>query len=210
MTDFFISYTQADRAWAEWIAWTLEEKGYTTTIQAWDFQAGGNFVLDMQRAAAEADRTVAVLSPDYLQSSFSAAEWAAAFEQDPTGEKGTLLPVRVREVKLKGLLPQIVYIDLVGLDQDTSRVRLLAGAQRGRAKPPTRPIFPGGSPRPFPGSMAENPVPALPLDEIPAPGSLPPGSRMPFAVNPLFVGRQEDLRTLARQLKAGETSVVGR
>ncbi len=31
MTDFFISYTQADRAWAEWIAWTLEEKGYTTT-----------------------------------------------------------------------------------------------------------------------------------------------------------------------------------
>jgi len=21
--DFFVSYTQADRAWAEWIAWTL-------------------------------------------------------------------------------------------------------------------------------------------------------------------------------------------
>lgn len=23
--DFFVSYTQADRAWAEWIAWVLEE-----------------------------------------------------------------------------------------------------------------------------------------------------------------------------------------
>jgi len=115
----------------------------------------------------------------------------------------------VREVKLEGLLPQIVYVDVVGLDQDTSRVRLLAGAQRGRAKPPTRPPFPGPSPRPFPGSMAENPVPALPLDEIPVPGPLPPGSRMPFAVNPLFVGRQGNLRTLARQLKAGETSTVG-
>ncbi|MGH4014617.1 MAG: TIR domain-containing protein [Pseudonocardiaceae bacterium] len=23
--DFFVSYTQADRAWAEWIAWLLEE-----------------------------------------------------------------------------------------------------------------------------------------------------------------------------------------
>jgi len=32
---------------------------------------------------------------------------------------------------------------------------------------------------------------------------------MPFAHNPLFVGRQEDLRTLARQLEAGETSAVG-
>jgi len=33
MTDFFLSYTQADRDWAEWIAWILEEKGYTTIIQ---------------------------------------------------------------------------------------------------------------------------------------------------------------------------------
>ena len=29
MKDFFISYNQADRAWAEWIAWILEEAGYT-------------------------------------------------------------------------------------------------------------------------------------------------------------------------------------
>jgi hypothetical protein len=26
--DFFISYTSADRAWAEWIAWQLEAEGY--------------------------------------------------------------------------------------------------------------------------------------------------------------------------------------
>ncbi len=32
--DFFISYTGVDRAWAEWIAWALEEQGYTTSIQA--------------------------------------------------------------------------------------------------------------------------------------------------------------------------------
>jgi hypothetical protein len=38
--DFFISYTQADRAWAEWIAWQLEEARYTTVLQAWDFAPG--------------------------------------------------------------------------------------------------------------------------------------------------------------------------
>jgi hypothetical protein len=32
--DFFISYTSADLAWAEWIAWELEDVGYTTLIQA--------------------------------------------------------------------------------------------------------------------------------------------------------------------------------
>jgi tetratricopeptide (TPR) repeat protein len=210
MTDFFISYTQADRAWAEWIAWVLEEKGYAVKIQAWDFRPGGNFVLDMQKVAAEAERTIAVLSPDYVQSRFSAPEWAAAFAKDPTGEKGLLLPIRVREVELEGLLPQIVYIELVGIDEDTSRVRLLAGVLRDRAKPARPPAFPGTkTPRPFPGSMAEHPAPDLPVDTIPDPGLLPAGSRMPFAVNPLFVGRQEDLRTLAHQLNAGETSAVG-
>jgi len=208
MTDFFISYTQADRNWAVWIAWILEEKGYTTVIQDWDFRPGGNFVLDMQKAAAGTERTVAILSPDYLKSRFSAAEWAAAFAKDPTGEKGILLPVRVREVELAGLLPQVVYIDLVGRDEDTSRERLLAGIKRERAKPAGKPAFPG--PRPlFPGSLKGNPTPALPLDVIPDPGPLPAGSRMPFAPNPLFVGRREDLRTLARQLQAGETSAVG-
>jgi len=31
MKDFFISYNSADRTWAEWIAWQLEEAGYTRT-----------------------------------------------------------------------------------------------------------------------------------------------------------------------------------
>jgi hypothetical protein len=45
--DFFISYTGADLAWAEWIAWQLEEAGWTTILQAWDFAVGQNFILRM-------------------------------------------------------------------------------------------------------------------------------------------------------------------
>jgi hypothetical protein len=26
--DFFISYASTDKPWAEWIGWTLEERGY--------------------------------------------------------------------------------------------------------------------------------------------------------------------------------------
>ncbi|RXK82593.1 toll/interleukin-1 receptor domain-containing protein [Chlorobaculum sp. 24CR] len=47
--DFFISYTSADRQWAEWIAWHLEQAGYSTIIQAWDFHPGSNVILEMQR-----------------------------------------------------------------------------------------------------------------------------------------------------------------
>ena len=30
--DFLISYNKADRAWAEWIAWQLEDAGYSTVL----------------------------------------------------------------------------------------------------------------------------------------------------------------------------------
>src|SRR3989442_13348057 len=93
MKDFFISYTSADRTWAEWIAWELEAAGYSTIIQAWDFRPGENFVVEMQKAASEAGRTVLVLSEDYLKSPFTQSEWAAAFAQDPTGEQGRIVPV---------------------------------------------------------------------------------------------------------------------
>ena len=45
--DFFVSYTGADQAWAEWVAWTLEAEGYSVVIQAWDFRGGDNFIRNM-------------------------------------------------------------------------------------------------------------------------------------------------------------------
>jgi hypothetical protein len=162
--DFFISYNGADCQWAEWIAWQLEEAGYTTVLQAWDFRPGFNFVLEMQRAATEAERTIAVLSQAYLDALYTQPEWAAAFRQDPTGEKGTLLPVRVSECDLTGLWPQISYIDLVGLDEAAAKDALLAGVRRERAKPTTPPGFPGAAPR----SVPEQPrfPRALPLPDL--------------------------------------------
>src|SRR5205807_4794642 len=84
--DFFISYTGKDRAWAEWIAKQLEEAGYQTIIQAWDFRPGSNFVAAMDDAAKSAERTISVLSPAYLVSDYAFAEWAAAFRDDPKGK----------------------------------------------------------------------------------------------------------------------------
>jgi hypothetical protein len=132
--DFFISYNKADRQWAEWIAWTLEESGYTVVIQAWDFRPGGNFVLEMQKAALAAQKTIAVVSEDYLKSAFTQPEWAAAFAQDPQGQKGTLIPVRVQPCKLSGLLAPIIYVDLLNLEAEAAQETLLQALAE-RAKP---------------------------------------------------------------------------
>ncbi|BAU12271.1 kinesin light chain [Leptolyngbya sp. NIES-3755] len=141
--DFFISYNRHDRTWAEWIAWTLESAGYSVVIQAWDFRPGGNFVLEMQRAASEAERTLAVLSENYLNSQFTQPEWAKAFAQDPTGEARSLIPIRVGTCTLTGLFATIVYVDLVEIEEATARDLILQAVQKGRAKPDRPPQFPG-------------------------------------------------------------------
>lgn len=145
MRDFFISYNKADRSWAEWIAWQLEEEGYSTIIQAWDFKAGSNFVLEMDKASKEARRVIAVLSPDYLNALYTHTEWATAFAQDPTGTDRILIPVRVKDCKLSGLLSQVVYIDLLNCSETEAKDKLLSEIKIGRQKPTKPPAFPGGS-----------------------------------------------------------------
>src|SRR4051812_14820738 len=111
-TDFFVSYNHRDKQWAEWIAWEIEAAGYASTIQAWDFRPGANFVLAMHSGVDSADRLIIVLSENYLTSDYTQPEWAALFVSDPGGSKHKLLPVRVAPCSIPGLLKSIIYIDL--------------------------------------------------------------------------------------------------
>jgi hypothetical protein len=143
---FFVSYTQADRAWAEWIAWELEEDGHRVLFQAWDFVPGSNWVVSMQTGMRDAARTIAVLSQAYLGSVYGGAEWQAAWAADPAGRGRKLLPVRVEDCPRPGLLASVTGFDLFGLDDAAARERLLSkvrAALVGRVKPGTRPPFPG-------------------------------------------------------------------
>ncbi|MGH9835913.1 MAG: TIR domain-containing protein, partial [Blastocatellia bacterium] len=132
MKDFFISYNKADRDMAVWIAQQLEEAGYDTVIQAEDMPPGSNFVREMDKGCKEAKQIILALSPDYLKSEYTQPEWHAFFSKDPTGDKRLLIPVRVRECKVEGLLKQIVYIDLVGKDGEAAKEALLVGVNRSR------------------------------------------------------------------------------
>lgn len=143
MSDFFISYTSSDASWAEWVAWNLENSGYTVIIQQWDFSPGSNFVLSMQEAIVNSLSTIAILSEEYLIKAFPAPEWAAAFATDPKGLEKKLIPIRVSNVDPSGLLATVVYIDLYNInDEHQALEKLLNGVSSGRKKPNKAPNFP--------------------------------------------------------------------
>ena len=145
--DFFVSYTEADSGWAEWIAWQLEAAGHKVVFQKWDFKAGSNFVLEMNRAASTAKKTLLVLSPAFLESGMAASEWAAGFAKDPQGLNRNVIPVLIEPTHLDGLLSQIVYVKLVGLSREDAAAALIAAVEPGRSKPANEPAFPGVEPK---------------------------------------------------------------
>ena len=197
--DFFISYTQPDRAWAEWLAWELEEGGSTTLLQAWDMPAGTAFVHVMDQAVRHTRHTMLVLSPAYLRSPMGEAEWRPGFVADPSGQDRRLLPVRVEQCEPSGLLADRVWIDLVGLDEAAARAKLseeVASALRGHARPSTRPRFPAAR------------TPTRQASDRPRfPTALPPVWNVPYRRNPAFSGRRELIDRLAEQLGGGSAAV---
>ncbi|AKJ10465.1 WD40 repeat-containing protein [Streptomyces incarnatus] len=162
--DFFISYSPADERWASWIAWTLEEAGYRTVLQAWDFVPGTNFVDFMDRGVSGSAAVIAVLSRNYERSRYGRMEWQAALRADPDAPERRLITVRVEDIPVEGLLATITYVDLVPVaDPAAARELLLARVRQaldGRARPSLAPGYPGGA--------DGRPVPAAPA--VPSPG----------------------------------------
>ncbi|MEV5875555.1 TIR domain-containing protein [Streptomyces sp. NPDC052101] len=177
--DFFISYSPADERWASWIAWTLEEAGYRTVLQAWDFVPGTNFVDFMDRGVSESAAVIAVLSHNYERSRYGRMEWQAALRADPDAPERRLITVRVEDIPVEGLLATITYVDLVPVaDPAAARELLLARVRQaldGRARPSARPDYPGANGHPVP------PAPSAPSPGRPLGGPGWAGRRRPAA-----------------------------
>lgn len=144
--DFFVDYDSADVEWAEWIAWQLEDAGYSVMLKKWDSVPGNNRWVGLEAGLFECRRTIAVLSPDYLASARRDQVRLTAQQADPSGGDRRLVPISVKRCEPVGLLAGVVHIDLTGLEISAAQTRLLDGisvALGGRAKPAAAPRFPG-------------------------------------------------------------------
>jgi tetratricopeptide (TPR) repeat protein len=189
--DFFISYTNSDLPWAEWIDFQLRQAGYSTIVQFANFGAGRNFINEMHTALRDAKKVLGILSPRYLDSPFAAVEWMAALRDDPLGEKQRLTFVRIEECTLSGLLPSIVYIDLVGLAEKQAQEKFLREI---KGDVPVR------------KSVPHFPAPTFSLPTYPP--SFPRFWHMPIRRKPLFIGRDKLIEEIVAGLSSNDAQVL--
>jgi hypothetical protein len=189
-TDFFVSHAGRDTAWAEWLAWQLQQAGYSVELDVWDWAPGEDFVARMAAALQSADRLLAVCTEAYFASAFGGAEFRAGFVGQARAE-GRIVLVLVEPVAVPPLYAPLIPLDLTGLDETAAAARLRARLAGGR---PT-------GPPPFPRTDAS------PDGRPGFAGALPAVWRVPPR-NPRFTGRDGMLAELRRRLGAGEGTLV--
>jgi hypothetical protein len=130
--DFFISYSKADLAWAEWVTWQLDNEGYRCLVQFRDFRPGMDFMDRMRSALTRSRQVIALLSSDYMCSEHAQSELNAALRRDPLGRGSLLLPIRVEKCEPQEILEGRIYIDLVGKSPTQAKRDLLQGVAASR------------------------------------------------------------------------------
>ncbi|QKV95517.1 tetratricopeptide repeat protein [Streptomyces sp. NA02950] len=199
--DFFISYAGVERAWAEWVAYHLQQHGFSIEFDHWHWRAGDNTTVRMSDALTRADRFLALLSPSYFERRrYTWDEWTAAYDDRERGPRD-FVPLHVAELeksRIPALLRPIKAGILHGKGEEEALAELLR-AVGGPEAPETRPGFPGAA-------SATPVVPEAAADVPRLPAAQPKASHVPPRL-PLFTGRDEVLdhiRTTFRSRSSGQ------
>ena len=111
--DVFISYRRArrDKRFALQLLRHLDSLGYRVALDERDFDASASFLEEMERCVRNSRFTVAVVSPQYLQSGHCQEEAILCKVLDMGERKRRLVPLVIQKVEMPAWMFGIVGID---------------------------------------------------------------------------------------------------
>jgi len=130
--DFFLSRRGSVAAIAREVADVLTEKGYKVLVQDYDIPLGSSFVERMHEAVRDARDLIILLTRDYEQSPYTRKEFTSFEAQRLRDlEERHIVILRCQDAPLQGLLADVIYQDLVGVeDREERKRRIIAAAER--------------------------------------------------------------------------------
>jgi len=130
----FVVRSRQDRAWEEWVTWTLREAGYEID-QEWP---GADGFIATLRGFPPEYRIVILFSAAFVNEGLMHGDQLSALLAMP----GLFVPLRVEEVEVPESLQRHGYTDLFGVDEREAREALLRAVANPRSTPTTPPAFP--------------------------------------------------------------------
>ena len=110
--DAFVSYSHKDKDWVRnQLLPTLEDKGLKIIIDFRDFKPGAPSLTEMERAVKESQKTILVLTPNYLNSAWSEFEAALAGTLDPAGKERKILPILLQSCDIPLRISYLTYLN---------------------------------------------------------------------------------------------------
>jgi len=193
MAKIFVSHNSADKDWANWIGFVLEDLGHEPAIDRWEIGPGGDIGAWMDQKLADADHCLCVCSPNYFGKLYSDWERRSALWVSKTERPGFVFPVLVEKCELPPLMAPILQCRLFEATDEAKAVELLKSYLQPDGRPTSRPAFPArtkGSPPAFP--------PSRPLGH----------SNVPLREPEHFLGRDNSLAEIEKNLAKTHGRVV--
>jgi tetratricopeptide (TPR) repeat protein len=200
--DVFLSHNRAQKDWTRELAIRLREADFNVWFDEWVLRGGEVGSIGMERGLEESRHVVLVLSPEFIASEWTDYETQIALVLSPANRDRKLIPILHTKCQLPPRIARINWIDFSGALADPARfefrlAQLISDLNPNRYERPTD----------FASFQASRKT--IDPNTIPPVRPLPPGSRMPQAPNPLFVGRENEMLDLARMLTPGSGAMVG-
>jgi hypothetical protein len=164
--DVFISYSTADKAWVRGELLTrLRKAGLKVWIDIDNVELGKPALQDLEDALANSQRTLLVLTPDYLNSNWTTYERYILQAIDPVNNRGRLIPILMEPCALPKSIGFLNYANFTlsdELDIAWKQVFRAFGIVEPEAEPPQDETpkqwllaHPYGMPPHFTGRIAE-------------------------------------------------------
>lgn len=203
--DIFLSHNRAQKNWTRDLARRLREDGFQVWFDEWVLPkfAGRNWI-DLITEGLEQSRKVTLIwSPEFFANDWPEFESSVIQSIDAVGLQSRVIPIMHTRCELPKKWAFREALDFVGCTHGTVEFKfryhqLIYNLDN------TQPFEPD-----FQKFKANCELPTANPEEIPPIGPLPKGSRMLHAPSKLFVGREKELRKLARNLRPSAETLVG-
>jgi hypothetical protein len=200
--DVFLSHNRAQKDWTRELAIRLRDAGFKVWFDEWVLRGGDVGSIGMERGLVESHHVVLVLSPEFMASEWTDYETQIGLVLSPSNRDRKLVPILHTKCELPPRISRLNWIDFSGALADPRQyefriAQLMSDLNPDRYERPTD----------FASFQASHKTGDP--NVIPPVRPLPPGSRMPHAPNPLFVGRENEMRDLNRMLAPGSGALVG-